>query len=315
MARKKITLAFLMMSGLAACATDGSVESPEAEGIIQPPTGDVDDVGEGSDGDDQMPTTPPAPPPTTEQPPPPPPGQTPPPSVTCSYGSDIYTPYPGTSVYPIGRVAEFPWRGTGASYPDGVEDFRSYTSGTTVECGGDKAQRNYVDVTAGCLSATGSGASASGRIGLTSSGIYRSFALGHTASDSRPVKWTDQGVEYSFFYTAGATGNVGFKAFTRYTTEYDLYVASWRLDGVVQIQKKHCGVYTILKKTTAIAPPAPNQWHTIRFEAIGNELRLYLDGSHAMTVTDNTFTSGTAGIRVDQMSDAVIDNWSVFAPN
>jgi hypothetical protein len=82
----------------------------------------------------------------------------------------------------------------------------------------------------------------------------------------------------------------------------------------VQIQKKHCGTYTVLKKTMAIAPPSPNEWHTIRFEAKGSELKLYLDGALAMTVTDHTFTSGTAGIRIDQMTDAVIDDWSVFAP-
>ena len=290
--RKRIAIVFLMSVFVPACAT-----APEGdEEIAQPPTDD----GVDGDGDETMT---------------PPPGATPPPSTTCSYGPDIYTPYPGSGVYPIGRVAEHPWRGTGASYPDGVEDFRSYSSGNTVECGGDKTQRSHVDVTAGCLSAAGSGSSASGRIGLTSTGIYRSFALGYTGNDARPVKWTDQGVEYSFFYTQGATGNVGFKAFTRYTTEYDLYVASWRLDGVVQIQKKQCGTYTILKKTTALAPPAPNQWHTMRFEAVGTELRLYLDGTHAMTVADTTFTSGTAGIRIDQMNDAVIDNWSVFAPN
>jgi hypothetical protein len=289
-------LALALVVGFsAACATDADpvLEATEAT--------DVDETDEATDDrDDGDPVTPPMAPPDPL--PPTPPGQTPPPSQTCAYGSDVYTPYPGTSVYPIGRVAEFPWVG--------VEDFSSYASGTTIECSNNKAQRDYVDVTAGCLSAS----SASGVIGLTSTGIYRSFALGHTTGDARPVKWTDQGVEYSFFYQTPATGNVGFKAFTRYTTEYDLYVASWRLDGVVQIQKKHCGTYTILKKTTTIAPPSPNTWHTIRFEAEGNELRLYLDGTLAMSVTDNTFTSGTAGIRIDQMSDALIDDWSVFAP-
>jgi hypothetical protein len=312
MARIETLTAALLLSIVAACGTSGALDESATDPVDQP---EADTGDDGSDGGEDTPTTPPS------QPPPPtttttttPPGQTPPPSVTCSYGPDIYTPYPGTSVYPIGRVAEFPWRGTGSMYPDGVEDFRNYSSGNMIECGSNKDQRNYLDVTAGCLSSAGSGTAASGAVGLTDTGIYRSFALGHTGTDTRPVKWTDQGVEYSFFYQTGATGNVGFKAFTRYTTEYDLYVASWRLDGVVQIQKKQCGTYTVLKKTTTIAPPTPNEWHTIRFEAVGTELRLYLDGALAMTVTDSTFTSGTAGIRIDQMKDALIDNWSVFAP-
>ena len=291
---KTLALAFVVGSFAAACATDADPVLDDT-GATDP---GLDPAGDPNDGEDAEPVPPMAPP---ENPPPTPPGETPPPSQTCSYGSDIYTPYPGSSVYPIGTVAQFPWM---------VEDFSSYASGATVECSNNKALRNYVDVTAGCLSH----ANTHGAIGLTSTGIYRSFALGHTAGDARPVKWTDQGVEYSFFYTTPATGNVGFKAFTRYTTEYDLYVASWRLDGVVQIQKKQCGAYTVLKKTTAIAPPTPNAWHTIRFEAKGTELTLYLDGALAMTVSDNTFTSGTAGIRIDQMSDALIDNWSVFAP-
>ena len=75
--------------------------------------------------------------------------------------------------------------------------------------------------------------------------------------------------------------------FARYLTEYDLYVASWRRDGVVQIQKKQCGVYTTLKRIPNYPPPAPNQWHHIRFEAQGTHLRLYTDGQLAVETTDD----------------------------
>ena len=47
-------------------------------------------------------------------------------------------------------------------------------------------------------------------------------------------------------------------------TEYDLYVGSWRMDGVVQIQKKHCGEYTILKRIANFGPPSPNVWRWSR---------------------------------------------------
>ena len=131
------------------------------------------------------------------------------------------------------------------------------------------------------------------------------------------MKWTDTGTKYSFYYASSpvAAGvNPGFKAFVRYRTEEDLYVASWRADGVVQIQKKQCGVYTALAMRRDLAPPSANAWHSIRFEAVGDALSLWLDGSLAMTVTDATFAWGTAGIRVDSFDGAYIDNWKVYAP-
>ena len=106
----------------------------------------------------------------------------------------------------------------------------------------------------------------------------------------------------------------GFKAFLRYRTEYDLYVASWRADGVVQIQKKQCGKYTALKIDKTYGPPSQNKWHTIKFEAVGDKLSLWLDGKLAMTVNDSTFSWGTAGIRIDSYDGSYIDNWKVYAP-
>jgi len=242
------------------------------------------------------------------------------PSAGCApYGSaaDVYTPYANPGASPVGKVSTYPWRGPSAGYPDGVEDFRGYGTSLplNLECGGTRSRRTHLEVTAGCLDAVVDGGDPRGKIGLTSTGIYRSFALPFAAGDaSNVVRWTDQGVEYRFRYATGPVGNTGFKAFTRYRTEYDLYVASWRLDGVVQIQKKACGQYTVLERLGSYGAPSPNAWHTIRFEAVGNRLQLFLDGQLAISLTDATFASGTAGIRIDAMGDALIDDWRVYAP-
>ncbi len=82
----------------------------------------------------------------------------------------------------------------------------------------------------------------------------------------------------------------------------------------MQIQKKQCGQYTVLKRDNDYGAPSPNTWHTIRFEVVGNEQRLYLDGRHAMTTTDDSITHGTAGIRIDSAEGAYIDDWKVYAP-
>jgi hypothetical protein len=241
-------------------------------------------------------------------------------SGSCpAYSASVYTPYTGTGAFPSGTVAQYPWRGTSSSYPDGNETFTAYAPlPETVECGSRKGDRKYLDVTAGCLSAVSTSSGARGQIELTSGGAYRSLAKGFKQGDStHPVKWTDTGTEYRFYYSKPpiAEGvNPGFKAFLRYRTEYDLYVASWRADGVVQIQKKQCGTYTALEIDKHYGPPSKGAWHTIRFEAVGTKLSLWLDGKLAMTVNDATFSWGTAGIRIDSYDGAYIDNWKVYQP-
>ncbi|MBA3395044.1 MAG: hypothetical protein H0T89_20525 [Deltaproteobacteria bacterium] len=272
-----------------ALVLDGSDDTDETDG---------DDGGDDGDGDGDG-------------------SLTPPPTSNCpAYGSDVYTPYPGSGPFPTGKVSTYPWRGPTTAYPNGMEDFSGYAAlPLNVECGGTRTMRNYLDVTAGCLDAVPDAANAVGRVQGTSAGYFRTFALGYAPGEtSHRVLWTDQGAEYRFFYATGATGNTGFKVFTRYRTEYDLYVASWRMDGVVQIQKKQCGEYTVLAKIATYGAPSPNAWHTIRFEAVGNRLELYLDNTLAITATDDTFSSGTAGIRIDSMNGALIDDWRVYAP-
>ena len=224
-----------------------------------------------------------------------------------SNASSTYWPFPKDGVEVLGTPAEFPWK----------VGFHTMTSGKVIECGSDKTARSDLDVTAGCLDSQMFETNTRGQIHGTTDGYYRSFALPTDADDpTTAVKWTDQGGEYDFFFT-GWTGNVsnpGFKVFARYLTEYDLYVASWREDGVVQIQKKQCGEYTILKRIAGHPAPTPNAWHHIRFEVVGNHLALYTDGKLAVETTDDTFAAGTSGIRIDDAEGAYLDNWHVFAP-
>nr|HEX4316413.1 hypothetical protein [Kofleriaceae bacterium] len=238
-------------------------------------------------------------------------------TVKCSEAADAYTPYE-TSGSPSGPVSKYPWRGQGSMYPDGDEQFASYGSPLpkTVECSNDKGERDYLDVTDGCLSAVNIGTYTRGQIHAASDDAFRTVALGYGANNDAPMKWTDMGESYRFYYsgTHGTTNNPGFKAFLRYRTEDDLYVASWRVDGVAQIQRKHCGVYTPLVVKKGYGAPSLNAWHTIEFTAVGNQLDVYLDGDHALSVQDSVFSWGTAGIRADAMDGAYLDDWTVFAP-
>lgn len=217
-----------------------------------------------------------------------------------------YTPY-GQIGHPSGAVDEYPWTG---------EAFERYAPPlpATVECASAKGRRTHLDVTAGCLRAVEVGGKyARGQIVATADGAFRALALGRTAATAPPVKWTDQSIEYRFHYkgTSGAGTNPGFKAFARYRSEDDLYVASWRVDGVAQIQKKQCGKYTALAVDDRAGVPSAGAWHRLRFDAIGDELALYLDDELVLAATDPTFSWGTAGIRADAMNGAYLDDWRV----
>jgi hypothetical protein len=232
------------------------------------------------------------------------------PSTTCG-AADAYSPY-RTGSFASGAVSTLPWRGATSSLPDGRETFDTYASSSTIECSSDKARRSHLDVTAGCLTAiaTGDGVYHRARVDMTDAGALRALALGY--ADGELVKWTDQRSEYRFYYSGESDGvNPGFKVFARYRSEDDLYVASWRFDGVVQIQRKLCGDYIALAKID-LPPPTPRTWHRIRFDAVGDKLALYLDDKLALTATSATFSWGTVGIRIDGATGAYLDDWRVF---
>jgi hypothetical protein len=224
--------------------------------------------------------------------------------------TSTYTPFTGTSA--VGSAATYVWKGYNTTYPSADENFRGYSLPVTVECSSSKSTRSHLDVTAGCLTAVSVGGYSRGKITSTSDGAFRAVALAFTGTQTSPLKWTDMHNQYRFYYagSSGAGVDPGFKAFARYRTENDLYVASWRLDGVVQIKKKQNGSYSTLAQTTK-SRPSTNTWHTIRFDAVGTRLDLYLDGTRVLTAYDSTFSWGTAGIRTDATNGAYLDEWTV----
>jgi hypothetical protein len=236
----------------------------------------------------------------------------------CALGAPgVYSPFALSGTYPTGSVDDLPWAGAGTTYPAGVEDFRGYGAALpiNIECSDNKKRRSHLDVTSGCLDAVAVGAYTRGLVRTNSSGYFRALALGHEPGNSRPIKWTDQGIEYRFFHRKRSSVPLaGFKVFARYRSENDLYVASWRFDGVVQIQRKLCGQYTALAVIKDHGPPSLGVWHWIRFEAVGDQLRLYLDDDLVLSATSSSLSWGTAGIRIDSADGAYIDDWAVYAP-
>ena len=245
---------------------------------------------------------------------------------SCALGAPgVYTPYAAQGTYPAGPVDALPWAGVASGsgpmvYPAGMEDFRGYGAlPKLVECSNDNGQRTHLDVTSGCLDAVAVGTSYTrGQVRMNSKGLFRAVALGYRPGmdSAHPIKWTDQGIEFRFFHRGrtGDDGYPGIKAFLRYRSENDLYVASWRFDGVVQIQRKLCGQYTALKVLRDFPPPSAGAWHWMRFEAVGDRLTLYLDDVQVLTTNSSSLSWGTAGIRIDSVDAAYLDDWSVYRP-
>lgn len=232
-----------------------------------------------------------------------------------------YSPFVAPGSYPSGPVSTYPWRGQASDYPDGCEDFRGYGPSPgvpdTIECAGGKGVRDHLDVTSGCLDAVLMGSEhqyARGRVRAPDSD-FRVVALGYSSNGAGPVKWTDCGMRFRFHcHQTGENNWPGVKAFQRYRTEDDLYVASWRFDGVAQIQRKWSGDYSVLAVNSSFGPPAPDEWHWFAFEAIGSTLKLYLDDALVLQATSGTFSWGTCGIRIDGADGLYIDDWSIYQP-
>ena len=66
-----------------------------------------------------------------------------------------------------------------------------------------------------------------------------------------------------------------------------------------------------------IAPAAIElgRWYHLRAELQGPAIRLFLDGRHVATVTDNLSPSGAVGLAVQDAETAWFDNFSVTGPN
>jgi hypothetical protein len=224
--------------------------------------------------------------------------------------SSTYTPFTGTST--TGPATTYPWKGYKTTYPAQNEDFRGYGLPSTVECSSSKSTRSHLDVTAGCLKAVSIGSYSRGQIEPTSDGAFRAVALPFTGSETHPLKWTNQSNQVRFYYPgfAGPGVDPGFKLFVRYRTEMDLYVASWRQDGLVNIKRKQGGTYTTLVQASH-PKPSTNTWHTMRFDAVGTRLDFYIDGTKVLSTSDSAFSWGTSGIRTDATPGAYLDEWTV----
>ena len=220
------------------------------------------------------------------------------------YDSSVYDPYPGDhSLYPLfdASSAASSWNG---------EDFEAYSHNSTIASANGGA--SHIDVTSGTLKSKHLNGSQVWKRGWTETHNFRMLA--DAQYNQKKLRYTEGTQEIRVYFDRvhpQAAHYTGAHLFARYQTEYDLYVASLRLDGQVMIKKKHCGSY----HTLASAPFSQGNvnldtWYTLEFSTQGNTLSFFVDGMEELSVMDDTFSWGSMGVRIDY-TDTYMDDWYI----
>ena len=84
-----------------------------------------------------------------------------------------------------------------------------------------------------------------------------------------------------------------FGVMARQTDERNYYYLTLRSSNTVSLRKLVNGVITTLASATFTVSPAT--WYDLRLEAVGNQLRAYVNGTLRLEVTDGAHASGSSG--------------------
>jgi hypothetical protein len=119
-----------------------------------------------------------------------------------------------------------------------------------------------------------------------------------TVGDARAVVGTptdDQVVTASARATAFAAGqDRWFGIVARYVDTSNYYYLTVRSSNTVSLRKVVNGAVTVLG--TATLSVTPNTWYDLRLDAVGNELRAFVNGTQVLQAVDASHASGQGGV-------------------
>lgn len=243
---------------------------------------------------------------------------------------NVYEHYPVGRRYPVGTPEQWPWY-TGWNRRD-TENFDEFWDGRNLE------QLPWLSVTSGHLYARHlrSSDGREYRRGYASRGTGTGVRILAGSYATENVMWTDMTVRYRAWvdnwHPASDEYRPGLSVFARYRSEHDLYVASYKRNGRVLIQRKLCGKYRQIGATQWLDPIPVRRWIGLGFTVADND-----DGTNRLTlavtyrndegrtvnhehsvidaevVASSALSSGTHGIRLDY-GDFYIDAWSLAVP-
>jgi hypothetical protein len=124
-------------------------------------------------------------------------------------------------------------------------------------------------------------------------GVYIQSDLASGARAITGVATDDQIVHSRMRRTSAAGTNNWFGLATRYRDSGNYYYFTLRNDNTLSLRKLVNGAITELD--TAPFTVAGNTWYRTRFEAVGTQLRVYINDSLRLEATDSSHASGRYG--------------------
>lgn len=84
-----------------------------------------------------------------------------------------------------------------------------------------------------------------------------------------------------------------FGLMARYVDDQNYYYVTLRNSNTISLRKLVNGVITVLD--SAPFPVSPATWYSLRLDAVGDQVRAYVDGRLLVEATDTSHPAGTAG--------------------
>jgi hypothetical protein len=123
---------------------------------------------------------------------------------------------------------------------------------------------------------------------------YRQSSLADGARTVTGVATGDQVVQANARALNFAGTDTWFGLMARYVNDRNHYYVTLRNDGTLSLRKLVNGAIVVLG-TTALTV-TPNTWYTVRLEAIGSSLRVYVNGERYLEARDSSFPTGRYGL-------------------
>jgi hypothetical protein len=140
---------------------------------------------------------------------------------------------------------------------------------------------------------------AAGQFAVVQSGASRvlrqSDLTGTASAYLTDIDWTDQAIEADMRPLEFASAGRSFGLVTRRSDAQNYYYATVRSPGVISLLRMRDGVYTQLG-TAGIEDFQVGHNYRIRFESVGDQHAVFIDGFQKLRVRDKTLSHGHPGI-------------------
>ena len=170
-----------------------------------------------------------------------------------------------------------------------------------------------IQATSDVWTRTGSGQWGTNISDLPNTLKYTQTSVAGDARATVGVATDDQSVDVRARATtfAGGGGDRWFGAITRYTNETNYYYLTLRNSNTLSLRKVTNGQITVLRSMAL--PVVLGRWYRLRLEAVGSQLRAYVNGSLKLEASDTTHARGQTGI-VTFRTAAEFDDYRAIQP-